>query len=253
MTTDLFDLSSIGISVEPPTSPEKKFSTLIYGRMRTGKSTLAATCADVESMAPVLWIAAEDGTASFADKYPEIDVVHPKSFADIASIVSTLTEWTSDTDRTPKNPTKYKTIVVDTLGQVQEIIKADYTAKKGSMDYEGWAKIADGIEWLVDELHNSPYNSIFIAHTERIKDDTLGGMLHMPYFLGKKAIVQVPKIIDNIMYLAKVEGENGKMHRVLQVSGSSRVDAGSRFEHKFPETGQLVDTNFQEIFNYITK
>lgn len=252
MTAELFDLSSIGIKVEPPTSPEKKFSSLIYGRMRTGKSTLAATCADVESMAPVLWIAAEDGTASFADKYPEIDVIHPSGWADIATVVDTLTEPVSDTDPTPKNPSKYKTIVVDTLGQVQEIIKRDYIAKNKQMDFEGWAKIADGVEWLVDTLHNSHLNSIFIAHTERIKDDTVGSMLHMPYFLGKKSIVQVPKIIDNIFYLAKVEVD-GASHRVLQVSGSSRVDAGSRFEHKFPDTGQLVDTNFQEIFNYITK
>lgn len=239
--TDLFDLSSV-VAITEPTKPTDKFSSLIYGRMRTGKSFLAASANEVEAMKPILWIAAEDGSASFADNHPDIDVVHPEGWADIQRTVQALVD----------NKTKYRTVVVDTLGEAQEIIKRDYVAKKKSMDFEGWAKIAEGVTWLVDTLHNSQYNSIFIAHTERVKDDSLGSLLHMPYLLGKKALVDVPKIIDNIFYLAKAEDEEGNMARVLQVFGTSRVDAGSRFEHKFPKSGQLVNTNFQEIYNFIT-
>ena len=239
----MFDLNSIpGIVVEKATQPTNKFSSLVYGRMRVGKTYFAASAAEVEGMFPILWIAAEDGTASFSGTEWEdkIDVVHPETFADIQKVVKAITE----------QDTKYRTVVVDTLGEVQEIIKQDYIEKKKSMDFEGWAKVADGIVWLVNALHNSDYNSIFLAHADKVKDDIVGSMLYSPYFLGNKATKDVPKIIDNIFYLAKVEDEKGDPVRVLQTSGNSRIDAGSRFERQLAK--QYTNPSMKDIYTAIT-
>lgn len=239
----MFDLNSIpGISVEKATQPTNKFSSLIYGRMRVGKTFFAASAADVEGMFPILWIAAEDGTASFSgtDWEDKIDVVHPETFEDVQKVVKAITS----------QDTKYRTVVVDTLGEAQELIKQDYITKNKAMDFGGWAKVGDGIVWLVNALHNSAYNAIFLAHADKVKDDIVGSMLYSPYFLGNKAIKDVPKLIDNIFYLAKVEDEKGNPVRVLQTRGNSRIDAGSRFERQLQP--QYTNPNMSDIYKAIT-
>lgn len=238
---DLWDLSSF-VPLGEPTTAATKFSTIIYGRMKVGKSYLAASCSEVEGMFPVLWIACEDGTASFADDFPDIDVFRPETAQQVVDVVDKLID----------NPTKYRTVVFDTGGAFQEMVKRDYIKAKKSMDFEGWGKVADALTGIINNLHYySPYNSIFLFHTEKLKDDTLGSVMHMPYMLGNKAIKDIPPIVDNIFYLAKVEGEDGQPVRVLQTTGTSRVDAGGRFEKKIP--AQIVDPTFSDIYGYLTK
>lgn len=240
-TIELLDLSTL-IPLGEPTKATTKFSTIIYGRMKVGKSFLAASCSIVEGMFPVLWIAAEDGTASFADEFPDIDVFRPKTAQQVVELVDTLID----------NPTKYKTIVLDTGGAFQDMIKRDYIKAKKSMDFEGWGKVADALTGIINNLHYySPYNTIFLFHTEKLKDDTLGNVMLMPYMLGKKAIQDIPPIVDNIFYLAKVEGEDGTPVRVLQTTGTSRIDAGGRFEKKIP--AQIVNPTFADIYGHLTK
>ena len=250
MNNDIFDLSDLGIAVKvtKPSTPDNKFSTLLYGRMKTGKSTLAASAALVDSMSPVLWIAAEDGTASFGDTYGDkIDVLRPTGAQQVLDLIYKMTE--KDDEGNLKFPTKYKTVVLDTIGAYQELVKHDYIEARKSMDFEGWAKVADFPTAIVRELHDSPYNSIFIAHHEKIKDEVSGQMLIMPLMLGKKAVGDIPPIVDNVFYLGKVDTEDGTV-RVLQTQGTQRIDAGGRFESKLE--AQIPDPTFTKIFEAIS-
>lgn len=250
MTIELVDLNQIpGLTISEPTTGASKFSTLIYGRMKSGKSWLAATCADVIQMSPVLWIAAEDGTSSFGDKYGDkIDVVHPRSAQQILDLVKKLTQ--TDDEGNLKFPTKYKTVALDTIGAYQNTVKNNYIEKNKSGDFEMWGLIGSQITEITNLLHKSPYNLILLAHHEKVKDETEGKLLIMPHMLGKTAIQDIPPIVDNVFYLAKVEGEDGKPVRVLQTQGTSRIDAGGRFEGKIP--AQLTNPTFQDIYNFIT-
>ena len=225
---DLFDLSDIA-DIEPPTPARKRTSMLLYGRHRVGKSSLVAQCAEVEGMFPILWLATEDGTGAFAGQYPEdrIDVVHIKTTGQMINIVNKVVD----------NKTKYKTVVVDTAGQFQEIIKRDYAAANPNAKnaYEVWEKVAGGLAYVTDALHNSQYNFFLIAHTAKEKDDVLGTVLLSPHFLGKKSLVEIPKIPDTIAYLEKQEDDEGTGYRLLHLTASGRIDAGSRYEHKLPD------------------
>jgi hypothetical protein len=225
---DLFDLSDIA-TIEEPTPARKRTSMLLYGRHRVGKSTFVAQCAEVEGMFPILWLATEDGTGAFEGKYPKgvIDVVHIKEAMDLVKIVMKVTS----------NKTRYKTVVIDTAGQFQELIKRDYRAANPNTKnaYEVWDKIADGLTLVTDKLHNSQYNFFLIAHTAKEKDDVLGQVLLSPHFLGKKSIVEIPKIPDTIAYLEKQEDDEGTGYRLLHLTASGRIDAGSRYEHKLPD------------------
>lgn len=224
---ELFDLSDIA-EIEEPTPARKRTSMLLYGRHRVGKSTYVAQCAEVEGMFPILWLATEDGTGAFAGKYPEgvIDVVHIKSVDQMIQIVHNVTT----------KKTRYKTVVVDTAGQFQEIIKRDYRMANPNTKnaYEIWDKIADGLTFITDRLHNSVYNFFLIAHTAKEKDDVLGTVLLSPHFLGKKSLIEIPKIPDTIAYLEKSEDDEGEGFRLLHLTASGRIDAGSRYEHKLP-------------------
>lgn len=244
MTEALFDLSSIGIETAAPTPAGDRTSMLLYGRHRVGKSSLVAQCAEVEGMYPILWIATEDGTGAFAGQYPEgrIDVVHAKDTATVIQTVDALVD----------NETKYKTVVIDTAGQFQEIVKRDY--RKANPDtsnkYEIWDKVADGLIYVTDALHNSQYNFFLIAHTEKTKDDVLGQVLISPHFLGNKCTIEIPKIPDTIAYLEKTEDADGEPIRLLHLTASGRIDAGSRYEHKLPDN--MVDPQMAEYYKLIT-
>jgi len=239
-----FDLSTLGLEMEEPTEATDKHTMLLYGRHRVGKSTLAATMAEVEGKYPILWVAAEDGTTAFAGKHPKgrIKVVNVRTWEDIYKLAIMLLD----------NDTPFKTVVFDTMGEIQEIIKRDFLKKNKTSSYEMWAQIADNLTWLVTAFQDkeAPYNVIYIAHTEKVKDDNLGAVLLSPYFLGKKSIVDIPKIPDSIAYLAKAQDENGETVRVLQLTSTERVDAGSRLEHKLPE--QMANPSMEEFFQYLT-
>lgn len=217
---------------------------LLYGRHRVGKSTFAASMAEVPELTPILWIAAEDGTVAFEGKYPEgsIDVVHTKTWEEIHGVVEAVLD----------NKTKYKSIVVDTVGQVQEIIKRDFLATyTGSNSYEQWAKVNEGLVWLMDSIHNSTYSSVFIAHHEKVKDDVEGGVYISPYFLGKKSSTDIPKIPDTIAYMAKSTDDDGNPVRKLVLTALDRIDAGSRLEHKLPPG--MVNPSMKEFYSHITE
>lgn len=243
-TVDLFDLSSIGIDVAEPTPAGKRTSALVYGRHRVGKSSLVAQCAEVEGMYPILWIATEDGTGAFAGQYPEgrIDIVHAKDTATVINTVDALVD----------NVTKYKTVVIDTAGQFQEIIKRDYRKANPNTTnkYEIWDKVADGLIYVTDTLHNSQYNFFLIAHVDKVKDDVMGQVLLSPNFLGSKSGQEIPKIPDTIMYLEKTEDEDGNPIRLLHLTASGRIDAGSRYEHKLPD--HMIDPKMEDYYKYIT-
>lgn len=240
---ELFDLSDIA-TIEEPTPARKRTSMLLYGRHRVGKSSLVAQCAEVQGMFPILWLATEDGTGAFAGQYPKdrIDVVHIKSVAQMITIVNNVTE----------HKTKYKTVVVDTAGQFQEIIKRDYAAQNPNAKnaYEVWDKVAGGLAYITDRLHNSDYNFFLIAHTAKEKDDVLGTVLLSPHFLGKKSLVEIPKIPDTIAYLEKQEDDEGNGYRLLHLTASGRIDAGSRYEHKLP--AHMKNPKMSEYYAAIT-
>lgn len=240
---DLFDLSSIA-NIEEPTPAGKRTSMLLYGRHRVGKSSYVAQAAGIVGMFPILWLATEDGTGAFAGQYPKdrIDVVHIKSTGQMIELVDAVTT----------NKTKYKTVVVDTAGQFQEIIKRDYKIANPQTNnkFEIWEKVADGLAYVADALHNSEYNFFLIAHTAKEKDDVLGTVLLSPHFLGKKSNVEIPKIPDTIAYLEKTEDEEGKGIRLLHLTASGRIDCGSRYEHKLPD--HYIDPKLKDYFAAIT-
>lgn len=228
---EMFDLSTIA-PIEKPRSATDKFSAILYAAPKVGKTSLIGTCADVPELSPVLILATEDGTSVLADKYEDdLDVINCESWPVAGQVINAVAE----------GKTKYKTFAIDTISELQELMK-EHTAATG---FELWAFIADETIKVVKILHRSPYvNVIFTTHGEKVKDESSGKLLTSPYFLGKKSLGEVLKPIDLILYLA-VADVDGVPTRVLLTKPDGKNDAGDR-------TGKLdmhiFDPNFAEIY-----
>ena len=236
----LFDLGSIGIQVERPRPMSEKFSAIIYGKKGVGKTSLAASAAKVPELAPVLFLAIEDGSSVLDKEYsddPNLDVVYVEDWPTGAAVIEAVSE----------NQTKYKTVIVDTISELQEYMK-QHTTEVG---YGLWAYIADNSIDVMKMLHRTKYvNVIFITHAEKLKEEDSGKVLMSPYFLGNKTIEQALKPIDLVLYLALGKDEQGQPVHVLQTKGDGKIDASDR-------SGELPfhmgDATFSDIYPYLAR
>lgn len=241
----LFDLSSIGVAVEKPRQLTDKFSAILYAHKGVGKTSFLGSCADVEALGPVLILGTEDGTSVLSRDYsddPNLDVVNVEDWSTAAEIITAVAN----------HETKYKTVAIDTLSELQEIMKR-FRTKDGQrdMEFKDWAFVADNTINIVKMLHRSPYvNVIFTTHAEKVKDEDSGKLLLSPYFLGKKSLTEALKPVDEVWYLAVSKNEKGESVRVLQTQPDGKIDASDR-------SGKLdfyiESPNMAEVFAQLSK
>lgn len=216
----MFDLSSI-VTITKPRRADQSFTMLLMGPPKAGKTLLAGTASEVEALSPVLVLALEDGSSVLARDYPDVDVIEIQDWPTAVSVINKVAEGV----------TKYKTLILDTLGELQEHMKDDITSGgKSDMRIQDWGTIKDNTVNTVKLLHRSPVNAIFITHAESIKDENTGVVTVQPYLLGKASLGEVPKVVDIIAYLAVAQDKATKQNfRVLQTGQDGKIMAGDRF------------------------
>lgn len=149
------------LGTTPVGSVKRYRSFVLYGRSGTGKTTLASSFPG-----PILYLDVRDeGTDSIAD-VKDIHVKEIEAFEDFEEVYWWL----------KSNPNRYKTIVVDTVSQLQQMVVEEVAAKKkkpgkragdwGSMTKQDWGNVAGQLkEWLVNyrDLSKLGMNIVFIA------------------------------------------------------------------------------------------
>jgi hypothetical protein len=239
-TKDLFDLSTI-CNITKPRKADTTFSLLLAGLPKSGKTLLAGTANEVEALSPVLLLALEDGSSVLARDYPDMDVIEPENWVQAAGIIEAVAE----------GKTKYRTMIVDTLGELQEHMKAHITADgTKEMRIQDWGTIKDNTIGVVKLMHRSPVNAIFITHSEELRDENTGASRIQPYLLGKGSLGEVPKIVDIIAYLAVAQDKKTKENfRVLQTGQDGKILAGDRFGTL---DFQIINPDMRTIFEQLT-
>lgn len=155
--------ASIEDRIKPVGSLERVGSFAIYGRAGSGKTTLASTFPK-----PILLLDIRDkGTDSIAD-IKGIDVIEIESLDDIEDIYYML-----------KDRTKYKTVVFDTVTEMQKIVmKQVVEGKKKSTDRLGdwgtmakrdWGDVAGIMNKWISDFRDLPLEVVFLAQ-ERVKN-----------------------------------------------------------------------------------
>lgn len=136
----------------------KSLSMCIYGRSGSGKTTFAGS-----APGPILYIDVKDeGTASISD-VKGIKVFEVEDFSDFEEVYWYLV----------KNRTEFKTIVIDTVTQLQSLLVNEVGSRNkkrpgdwGSMTKRDWGDVASTLkEWLGNyrDLTREGMNVIFIA------------------------------------------------------------------------------------------
>lgn len=240
--TDLFDLASIA-PITPPRKPEEKSTYLIYALPGVGKTSLAGSASDVAAMSPVLLLDFENGSSALSRKYPGVDVVHIKEWGTAVKVIEALAN----------NPTKYKTIIFDTIGEAQEqiIIWSEDVFRKGEKEnsYAKWADAWEQIAISIKGLHNTDMNVIALAHLELDRDAITNKKTVRPAFEGKKSHIKLPQVFDVIGYLSVQEDAKGNKGRVLQFLPEDDVVAKDR-NGVFPE--YVPHPTFQVLYGHVT-
>lgn len=158
-------------------------STALYGRSGTGKTTLSGTWPK-----PILYLNIRDnGTDSIRDLGDDVDVKHIESSEDLEEVVL----WCLAEAKEKK--LDYKSIVLDTMTQLQQIRIEEVLAEKqrkgkklpkdkrpgdwGTMSQQEFGSVAGYMKGVVQDIRGLPLHSVFIAQ-ERIfnaNDEEEGG------------------------------------------------------------------------------
>lgn len=154
--------SSVGLRFKKKSRKEPNRSFVIYGPSGTGKTTLSGTFPK-----PILFADVKDrGTDSISEySEDEIRITEIETWEDLELLVEEVKE----------NPGLYKTVVIDTVTQLQQLAIEEVVAKKkkkktnkaagdwGSMTMRDWGEVSSMMkEWII-ALRDLPVQMVFLA------------------------------------------------------------------------------------------
>lgn len=220
-------LKNLNIEVSDPRITTPKIKMLIYGMSGTGKTSLAVSASKVEELGPVLYIDLERGTAPAA-KYGDLDnmlVVQPASYQQFAEL---LVEISKNKDMV------FKTIVIDTVDRLQELIKFHFKNTKPNDSFAMWDATYEKIIDLVNKISfDLGLNILCITHEAREVNDISRLSLIGPSFEGRQSLKKLPGIFDIIGRMTWQDvgdDDNEVLVTVMTARSSSEVLAKTRFD-----------------------
>jgi hypothetical protein len=216
-----------------PGYTEDALRLLIHGDPGQGKTFLCGTAADDPRTHPVLFVDTEGGTLTIREK--DVQVVRVTSYRDIVRLVTYLR----------KGNHKYKSIVIDSLTEMQKLIMADILRENqisGSRSHDpdmpeqrDWGKNAERVRKVVRAFRDLPkVHVIFTCLSQEVKDEQTGHVTIKPSLPGKLRD-EVPGFIDVVGWLhtAKVTEQAGdkktqRLVRQIMFQPEGRIIAKDR-------------------------
>lgn len=218
---------------------------LVYGESGAGKSFLAATAPK-----PLILLTEMNGQASIMHSNPDADIIHITTDIMLAEVLK-------DIDDNPDDYAAYDTIVIDSITEMQRLIKDRLTNNgRGQMSLPLWGKLADNMRALIRRIRGLKKNVVCIALLESQMEEESGQRHHRPAFEGKKTSGEIAQYFNWVGFLYTTietveDAAGGKKAsstvRNLMVEGPARVLC----KPTYPLTGVIRNPNINTIFQKI--
>lgn len=206
----------------------------MYGEPGAGKTYLCGTAQDNEETRPLLFLDVEGGSMTLRRR-PDVDVIQIRSMQEIINVGNELF----------KNPGYYRTVVIDSLTELQKLdLQTVIREMKSSSstpdridedvpDQRSWGKSGMRIGRIVRFFKDLPVNTIAtcLLATEWEKDDrnrdTATVKLFYPALPGKLRS-EIPGYFDVVGFMKAEAPTPGTIVRSLQVTKTKKVIAKDR-------------------------
>ena len=178
----------------------------------------------------------------------EADILHVTSDIMLAEVLKAIDEG----DETFE---KYETIVIDSLTEMQRLIKDRLTNNgRSQMSLPLWGKLADTMRAMIRRIRNLKKNVVCVALLEAQLEEETGQRHLKPAFEGKKTGGEIAQYFNFVGFLypqneTRQEGGEAvtKVVRQLMVEGPSRVMC----KPCYPMSGVISDPNLSDLFDKI--
>jgi AAA domain len=161
---------------------------LFYGYPGTGKTVIASTFPK-----PLLLIDINDRGSGSASGVEGVYVANVSSLEEYYSVL----EWLE------ANPKKFKTVVTDTISQLQDLILAKWIAEEGETSQRVWGKVGGDVKDALYRTRDLPCITVFLAQLREMK--TEGPIVEAnPSLNAPNVIPSVSKIVCSWAYLIGV-------------------------------------------------
>jgi hypothetical protein len=247
---------------------KRNSSSALYGRSGTGKTTLAASWPK-----PILYLNIRDNGEESISDVEGIDVVDIESSEDLLEQILWLHKKAS------KDKLVYKTIVLDTMSQLQTLLVEETGATKkipkgkragdfGVLTRQDWGKISGDLIKVIMDIRGLPVNSVFIAQ-ERVfnaGDEEDDGVDQLAPEVGTKLMPSVNKdlcasvnIVANTFIRIKVKTKkvDGKKERTITKQFCLRLGPNEVYTTKIrkPKGIQapdyIIDPTYRKIIDIV--
>jgi hypothetical protein len=220
--TKLTERSFGGLAVSTVQERPPYLKILIYGDPGSGKTVLAGGAAEIAEMSPVLIVDVEGGSYSLRAFYPDIDVVRVKSLGELVAVHAELA----------KGQHNYKTVVLDSLTEIQKMVMGDIMRDVVEEDSDRdpdvpsireWGKSGEQMRRIIRRFRDLEMHVIFTALVDEVQAKS-GKRVFFPMLPGKLK-KEAAGFMDIVVFMY------GKM---MKINAAGEIDAEApEAKHRF--------------------
>lgn len=208
---------------------EDYMNLMIYGYPGSGKTMLAGSADLHPEMRPVLLLDYEAGRKPITENYPDVEVIDIVSWSQMQSVYADLYN---------NECYGFKTIIIDTLSELQSLAMGETMAKVVNADGDRDPNVPSQREYLINlgqlskmvrAFRNLPCNFICCIHAQDDKDQKTGKIQKKPELSGKFAL-RVAGFFSVVLYTYVTETEEGPQFVALSQQ-TNNVIAKDRSGH----------------------
>ncbi len=219
---------------------------LIYGPAGVGKTVLAASVDEVVPLSPALLVDMEAGTMSVQNR-KGLRFVKVSTWKDVVALMTML--------KSKELQDEYKTIIIDSISEMQRIIMAGVMAQAVAQDpshdkevpyRQDWGRASERTRRIIKQLRNLPYNIIMTALSKESQDEA-GVVSTLPAMPGQLA-GETAAFMDIVGFLQTAVARAGRRRSIVRrlfIQPTGRFIAKDRSDH----LGSMVENPTMQIIH----